>query len=515
MKRQLALALSAIGMVSATANADKKPARQEKPNIIFFLMDDMGYGEIGVQGQVKIETPNIDALAASGKILRQHYSGSPVSAPSRCVFMTGLHTGHAPIRGNDEDSQRGDVWSHKAMYENPALEGQKPMPEATPTLAALLQKAGYTTGCVGKWGLGAPGSVSDPNKLGFDFFYGYNCQRQAHTYYPTHLYRNNKREYLNNAVLQPGTKLAEGADPLDPRSYDQFQQKEYAPDKMFAATLEFIEQNKSKPFFLWWTTPLPHVSLQAPQDLIDYYVTKFGDEKPFAGDIYFPCRYPHATYAAMCTYIDRQIGQIIAKLKADGIYDNTLIIFTSDNGATFNGGTDSPWFDSNRPFKSERGWGKCSVHEGGIRVPAIVSWKGKIAPATQSSHICAFQDWMPTLAEFAGATVAGGRTDGISLVPELTSKGKQKKHKALYIEYPEAGGSIAVREGKWKLIVDNIRKSPNYMLFDLEADPREQQNLIEQNRKVAQRLLNFAATQHTAPENEAFAMGLPLPVEPK
>lgn len=500
----IGLALAPILISSAQAK------KVEKPNIVFLLMDDLGIGEIGINGQKLIETPNIDALAKSGKMLKQHYSGSPVSAPSRCVLLTGKHSGHSFVRGNDELSERGDVWSHKAMFANPGLEGQRPLPVDEITLSKSLQAAGYTTACVGKWGLGYPGSESEPNKAGFDFFYGYNCQRQSHTYFPTHLWRNSDREILNNSVLQPNTKLAKDADPNDPSSYDSFRQNDYAPDKMFAATLEFITANKNRPFFVWWTTPLPHVSLQAPQDLIDYYVEKFGDEKPFLGDgMYFPSRYPHATYAAMVTYIDRQVGEIVARLKAEEIYDNTIIVFTSDNGPTFNGGTDSPWFDSAQPYKSERGWGKCSLHEGGINVPAIVVWNNRIQAGSESRHLSSFQDWFPTLMEFAGGKTPK-EADGISMKKMLLDNVGQKEHKALYWEYPESGGSIAVREGSYKLLVQNIRKEPKYELFDLSIDPREQNNIYDQYPQVAARLKQFAAASHTAPINKVFDMGLPL-----
>lgn len=502
-----AVTLGLIPMITSATSPIK--AQAQKPNIIFLLMDDLGYGELGCQGQTKIETPNIDALAKAGKTFTQHYSGSPVSAPSRCVLMTGLHSGHSVIRGNDEQDARGDVWSHEAVLANPGLEGQRPMPASTITLAQQLKSAGYTTACIGKWGLGSPGSVSEPNAMGFDFFYGYNCQRQSHTYYPTHLYKNRERVLLNNKVKQPNTKLPADADPMDARNYDQYQQNDYAPDLMFAETLNFIGENKAKPFFLWWTTPMPHASLQAPQNLIDYYVKKFGDEKPFVGDLYFPARYPHATYAAMVTYIDTQVGAIVEKLKSDGIYDNTIIVFTSDNGPTFNGGTDSPWFDSARPYKSERGWGKCSVHEGGINVPTIVAWNGKVAPNTKSDHLSAFQDWMPTLLEISGAPVAK-KTDGISMVPTILDKGKQATHDALYWEYPESGGSIAVRQGPWKLIVKNIHKAPDYYLFNLSNDKREQNNLASANPEKVNQLKAIAAKSHTKSDNPAFQMPLPL-----
>lgn len=505
MKKLPIIALSFIPLLAA-AREPESP----QPNIIFLLMDDLGIGEVGFNGQRQIETPNIDALAKSGKIMTQHYSGSPVSAPSRCVLLTGKHTGHSAVRGNDEMAERGDVWSHQAVFDNPSLEGQRPMPATELTIAHILRKAGYTTACIGKWGLGAPGTQGDPNSSGFDFFYGYNCQRQAHTYYPTHLWRNSEREILDNTVLQPNTKLPSEADPRDPSSYAQFRQREYAPDKMFAATLEFIDKNRKNPFFIWWTTPLPHVSLQAPEELIEYYVKKFGDEAPFTGDgLYFPARYPHATYAAMVTYIDNQVGELVAKLKLDGLYENTVIIFTSDNGPTFNGGTDSPWFDSARPYKSERGWGKCSLHEGGINVPTFVVWNDRIVAGGSSNHLSGFQDWFATIADIASIRTAP-QNDGISMLPTLTGHGRQSTHEALYWEYPEAGGSIAVREGRYKLLVQNIRKEPTYELFDLSSDPREQNNIIAEHPDVAEHLMKIAHKSHTPPTNKSFSMGLPL-----
>ena len=351
---------------------------QQKPNIIYILADDLGYAELGCYGQQKIETPNIDRLAENGIRFTQHYSGSPVSAPSRAILLTGKHSGHAYIRGNDEMPERGDVWNHTAMLADSTLEGQRPLPAGTVTFPKLLQQAGYTTAMVGKWGLGYPGSEGTPNKMGFDFFYGYNCQRQAHTYYPPFLYRNENREYLQNKLLPPHTPLDKGADPMQLSSYDKYTQQQYSPDLMLTEIKSFVTENKNNPFLLRWTTPVPHVPLQAPQKWIDYYLKKFGDEKPYIGESgYFPTRYPRATYAAMISYFDEQIGELIAELKRQGIYDNTLIIFTSDNGPSFNGGADSPWFDSAHPFKSERGWGKTSLREGGIRVPMIAHGREK------------------------------------------------------------------------------------------------------------------------------------------
>lgn len=494
---------AALPIQSLLAKSDKQP------NIIYIIVDDLGYGELGCYGQEKIETPNIDKLAKSGMIFTNHYSGTAVSGPSRCILMTGQHSGHAYIRGNDEMGSRGDVWSHKAMLENSYLEGQMPLKANTQTIARQLQGAGYKTACVGKWGLGYPGSEGEPNKQGFDFFYGYNCQRQAHTYYPPFLYKNEKRVYLDNPLLPPGTKLDKGVDPRAPKSYDKYTLKQYSPDLMFDEVMGFVGENKENPFLLMWTTPIPHVALQAPQKWVDYYVNKFGDEEPYIGNKgYFPCRYPRATYAAMITYFDDQVGKLVEKLKQEGIYDNTIIMFTSDNGPTFNGGSDSPWFDSAKPFKSEVGWGKASIREGGIRVPFIVSWPSKVKAGTKNDHICAFWDMLPTMCEVAKADYNKSIVDGISIVPALLGK-KQKKHDYLYWEYPEGRGSLAIRMGKWKGFIPKIKDGNRTMeLYDLEKDPREQNNLADQYPKVVETLTAKMKEAHQDPENKRFDMGI-------
>ena len=251
-----------------------------------------------------------------------------------------------------------------------------------------------------------------------------------------------------------------------------------------------------------WTTPLPHVSLQAPERWVQHYVEKFGDEKPYTGQAgYLPCRYPHATYAAMISYFDEQIGQLIEKLKAEHLYENTLIVFTSDNGPTFNGGSDSPWFNSGGPFNSAYGWGKCFLHEGGIRVPAIITWPGKIKPGTQSDHICAFQDVMPTLAELAGITCPP--TDGISFLPTLLGKkGKQKEHTYLYWEYPDPRiGNKAIRMGEWKGIITDIRKGNTQMqLYNLETDIREEHDVAAQHPDIVKRFERLMKEARNGPD---------------
>lgn len=435
MKGKIFLPICCVALTQVACTGGTKKKQVTKPNIIYILADDLGLGDLGCYGQQKIETPNLDQLARNGMRFTNHYSGQAVSAPSRCVLLTGLHTGHAYIRGNDEVDSRGNVWSHEAMLADSSLEGQRPVPANTVMIPRKLKEGGYTTACIGKWGLGYPGSESTPNKMGFDFFYGYNCQRQAHTYYPPFLYRNECREYLNNKLLAPGTKLDPEADPKSEASA-KYTQAQFAPDLMFQEIQKFVDRSKDEPFALFWTNPMPHVPLQAPEKWVKYYVDKFGDEAPYTGNQgYFPCRYPHATYAAMISYWDEQIGQLIQQLKDLGIYENTIIIFTSDNGPTFNGGSDSPFFDSACPFKSEAGWGKASLREGGIRVPMIASWPGHIPEGTTSDLLCAFWDMMPTMCELAG--VAAPATDGISIVPTLLGEEQKQQHDYLYWEYPQ------------------------------------------------------------------------------
>ena len=322
-------ALSTMPALGQTASS--------RPNIVYILMDDLGFGDIGCYGQEKIETPHIDQLRQEGMRFTQHYTGSPVSAPARCVLMTGMHSGHAQIRYNNEMAYRGATNDHDSMFVHKELEGQYPLKANTMTIGRMMQNAGYTTGCFGKWGLGFPDSEGTPNKQGFNQFYGYNCQRQAHTYYPAFLYKNEERVYLKNKVINPHlARLGKDEDPYDPQNYKRFEQEEYANDLIFDELMSFVDENKQKPFFLMWTTPLPHVSLQAPERWVQHYVKKFGDEEPYTGKAgYGICRYPHATYAAMISYFDEQVGKLIQKLKAENLYDNTLIIFTSDNGPTF------------------------------------------------------------------------------------------------------------------------------------------------------------------------------------
>ena len=477
---------------------------KEQPNIIYILADDLGYGELGVFGQKIIETPNIDALAKNGMIFTDHYSGSPVCAPSRSVFITGQHTGHTPIRGNDEWGERGDTWNYQAMFDNPFLEGQRPIPDSTITIAEVLKSAGYATGMVGKWGLGAPTTEGLPNRQGFDFFYGYNCQRQAHTLYPMHLWRNEERHLLDNKNVAPHANLADGVDPNDPASYADFELNDYAPELMHREALKFMDENKDNPFFLYYASPLPHVPLQAPKKWVNYYKSKLGEEAPYTGKSYFPNQSPRATYAAMISYLDEQVGDLVNKLVEIDQYQNTLIIFTSDNGPTYTGGADTPFFDSAKPFKTEKGWAKGFVHEGGIRVPMIASWPGEIKYGSKSNHISAFQDMMPTFCDIVGEPIPSSN-DGISILPVLMGESGQMQHDYLYWEFPAYKGQQAVRMGKWKAIRREIFEGNMAIeLYDLETDISEQQDLAGSYPKIVEQIAEIMKTAHTPSYLERF-----------
>lgn len=467
------------------------------PNILFILADDLGYGDPGCYGQKIIETPNIDQLAREGMMFTQFYSGSPVCAPARCVLLTGQHTGHAFIRGNDEWGERGEVWDYAKAVQDPRLEGQRPIPDSVFTVAEMLQGKGYKTAIVGKWGLGAPGTEGVPNRQGFDFFFGYNCQRQAHTYYPKHLWKNEEKVWVDNELVVPGTKLEENADPDNPASYRKYELDQYAPELMLEEALSFIEDNKEQPFFLYFASPIPHVPLQAPKDYVEKYIRKVGPEAPYLGDQgYFPNRTPRATYAAMVNYLDSQIGELVNKMKELGLYENTIIFFTSDNGPTYNGGSDSPYFESGGPFESEQGWAKGFVHEGGIRVPLIVEWPGRIRSGTQSDRIGVFYDIFPTLCEVANEEIPE-HADGISLLPTLLGKSSSPEHDFLYWEFPENNGQQAVRMGKWKGIRENIDQGNlEIQLFDLENDLQEKHDVSTEYPDIVEQIRGIMKAQH-------------------
>ncbi len=508
------MSLLAVGTLffSCKDNPEKKEVtvKSTKPNIIYILADDLGYAELGAYGQEKIETPNIDALAKNGMLFTQHYSSAPVCAPARYMLMTGKHAGHAYVRSNSEWGERGDVWNYRAMAKDSVLEGQRPMPEGTVTIAARLKEAGYATGMIGKWGLGAPNTQSIPNEMGFDFFLGYNCQRQAHTYYPLFLYKNRNRLHLANDTVAPNTKLPKGADPTKPESYTDFTLNEYSPDIMFEGMTDFVEENKNHPFFMYWASPIPHVALQAPERWVDYYIKKFGEEEPYLGDRgYFPHKNPHAAYAAMVSYLDENIGKLVQQLKDLGIYENTLIVFTSDNGPTYNGGSDSEFFDSAKPFQGTRGRGKGFLYEGGIRVPMIASWPGKIKSGSTNDHVSAHYDMMATFADIAGYE-APENTDGISFLPTLLSHDNQQAHEFMYWEFPSSGGQVAIRMGDWKVLRRNLKskEKPTLELYNLKDDPTETTNFADAHPEIIKKAAEIFDRERESPELESFKIPL-------
>ena len=499
-----------IGCQTKKTTKQSETQTYQKPNIIYILADDLGYGDLGVYGQTKIETPNIDALAKEGMMFTQHYTAAPVCAPARASLLTGLHGGHASIRGNDEWEKRGDVWNYRAMINDSTLEGQRPMPENTVTMAQFLKEANYKTGIVGKWGLGAPQTQSIPTEMGFDYFFGYNCQRLAHTYTPVHLYENENRVYLNNDTIAPHEGLSKDSDEFSAAAYAKFTQPDYSPTLIFDKMMGFIEANKKGPFFMYWASPIPHVPLQAPQNWVDYYVDKFGDEEPYffksERGSYFPTRYPRATYAAMISYLDENVGKLLAYLKKEGLYDNTLIIFTSDNGPASDGGADPEWFNSGGVLQGQAGRGKGYTYEGGIRVPMIATWPSKIKAGSASHHISAFYDLVPTFNEIANIRT-NYKTDGISFYNALTNSGVQKQHEYLFWEFAGYNGQVAVRMDNWKMIWKNINNGNKAVeLYDLDKDIQEKNNIMEQHPEMLKKFHEILKKEHETPVNASFTI---------
>lgn len=446
-----------ILLITASQTVLSQNARL-RPNIIYIYADDLGYGEIGAYGQQKIKTPNLDRLARQGMKFTQHYSSAPVCAPARAMLLTGKHAGHSYIRGNYELGGFAD-----------SLEGgQMPLPEGTFTLPRMLQKAGYKTGMTGKWGLGMHNTTGSPLKQGFDFYYGYLDQKQAHNFYPTHLWENGIWDSLSNPLIDVHPKI--DSTKFHDKDFAKFVGTEYAPEKMTAKALDFIDANKKHPFFLYVPYTLPHVSLQAPGKYVNRYVGLFKEQPYYAQRGYVPSKYPLATYAAMITYLDEQVGIIMDQIHDLGLDDNTLIMFSSDNGATFNGGVEARFFNS---VDGLRGL-KMDVFEGGIRVPFIASWPGKIKAGSTSELVSVQYDLLATVAELTGQIVEN--TDGVSFLPELMGNSDaQQKREFIYFEYPEKGGQIAIRAGDWKGVKLNLIKNPSaqWMVFNLKSDRNE------------------------------------------
>jgi arylsulfatase A-like enzyme len=448
------VALVAVLLVGAVRADGPRP-----PNIVFFLCDDLGGGDVSALGSRDIRTPEIDALFARGTRLTRHWSGSAVCAPSRCVLMTGMHPGHAAVRSNAEVKP----------------EGQRPMPAGTVTLARLLRDAGYATGGFGKWGLGAPGSASDPHACGFDRFFGYNCQRQAHSYHPAYLWDDRQR-----IALDGGT---------------------YSADLIAGRQVEFLRANANRPFFLYVPTTVPHLALQVPADepSLPDYRTRFGEEQPYLGQRgYVPCERPLATYAAMITRMDREVGRIVRLLEELQIADNTIFVFSSDNGAAApgTGGIDTARLDSHRGLRDWKG----SPYEGGLRVPTVAVWPGRIPAGGSIDAPTGFEDWLPTLLDLAGLRdrIPPG-IDGVSLAATLCGTAAPPV-RVLYRELTERQWQTAV-DGRWKVVRRGRAKQqadePHATeLYDLGADPAELQDVAGEHSEIVGRMEAILDREH-------------------
>ena len=460
-------ARSATG-TNATAGEARNPAA--KPNFVFILADDLGYNELGCYGQKKIRTPNLDRLAAQGMRFTDHYSGSPVCAPSRCTLMTGYHTGHAHVRGN---------------LGRPRV-GQLPIPDETVTLAELLKREGYRTGAAGKWGLGGPGSSGLPNKQGVDFWFGYLDQWNAHSHYPEYMWRNQEKIILEKNL---GGKRVQ-----------------YSHDMFTEEALKFLRESAAHgPFFLYVPYAVPHVSLHVPEDSLAEYKGKW-PEKPYKGGHYSGHATPLAAYAAMITRMDRDVGRIVALLEELGVERDTLVVFTSDNGPTYTGGVDAAFFASAGPLRGLKG----SVYEGGIRVPMIARWPGRIKPGATSRLPCAFWDWLPTFMDLAGAADRTPKgIDGVSIAPTLLGRGTQKRREYLYWEHHSGRGMQAVRMGPWKGVRLNARAgaAAPVQLYNLDSDIGERKDLAAEQPEVVGKIA--AIMQEGRAESPYFTFGAP------
>lgn len=496
----ISFALAADADQPESTATDTRP-----PNIIFILADDLGYGDLGSFGQQKIRTPNLDTMAAQGMRLTNHYCGNAVCAPSRCVLMTGYHPGHAQVRDN-----RG-LASKKFVDGRPETEGQHPITADSVTIASHLKSRGYTCGGFGKWGLGGPGSTGEPLKQGFDRWFGYNCQSVAHNFYPTYLWDNDKTIAINNPPFSAHDTFRDDEDPNDPASYHRFRGEDYSADLIAQEALNFIRDNAQRPFFLYWPTTVPHVALQVPEDSLADYKGQFPDQPYKGGRGYIPHYKPHSAYAAMITRMDREIGRAMQLVQQLGLDENTIFVFSSDNGPLQGmlqglAGSDGEFFNSNGGLRD----GKGMLYEGGIRVPTIVRWKGQIASGTTSDRVSGFEDWLPTFSEIASAaTTATGIAipsdiDGISLLPTLLGQ-SQPPRESLYREFPGYGGQQSIRVGNWKAIRTGLHPRPKDRanpkpvkteLYNLQSDPAETTDVADQNPAIVEKLEAMMAKEH-------------------
>ena len=463
------------------------------------MCDDMGYGDLSCYGQQHFRTPNIDRLAAQGMRMTSAYAGSPVSAPSRACFMTGQHSGHTHVRGNKE------YWRERVQYgENTdyAVVGQEPYDTAHVILPEIFKAAGYHTGMFGKWAGGYEGSASTPDKRGVDEFYGYICQFQAHLYFPNFLNRYSRAlgdTGVVREVLEQNIQHAMYGEDYNNR-------RQYSADLIHQRALDWLrKQDKETPFFGIFTYTLPHAELRQPDDsLLQAFRGKLLPERSFKGDgpsRYNPTPEAHAQFAAMITRLDAQVGEIMALLEERGLAENTVLIFTSDNGPHEEGGADPDYFNHDGKFRGL----KRSTHEGGIRIPFILRWPGHVRAASVSDQPFAFYDLMPTFCDMADIhdwEQHPWDCDGISILPTLTGKGRQRQHDHLYWEFHETD-MLGVRQGDWKLVVQHGRCA----LYNLARDPHEDHDEAAKHPDIVRQLVQKIYEDHT--ENPLFPITLP------
>ena len=483
-------------------------AQGEKPNIIFILCDDMGWGDLACYGQQYISTPNIDRLASQGMQFMQAYAGSPVSAPSRASLMTGQHTGHCEIRGNKEYRSGSVTYGKSTDY---AVVGQHPLDTAHVVLPEIMKDYGYTTAQFGKWAGGYEGSISTPDKRGVDEFYGYICQFEAHSYYPNFLNKYSARDGDTGVIRELMRQNIEH----EFYGEDYYQRPQYSADIIHQKAMQWLDrQDGSQPFYGLFTYTIPHAELLQPEDsILTAYKTKFCDDKTFRGDNgswYHAVTNVHAQFAGMITRLDAYVGEIMAKIEEKGMADNTILIFSSDNGPHEEGGADPTFFNRDGVLRGM----KRSCHEGGIRIPFIVRWPGHVPAGVKNNHQIAFYDVMPTFADILGIHdyVAkyrnprlgeADRFDGISFLPTLTGDdASQTSHDYLYWEFNETD-QIGVRQGNWKLIV----KSGTCELYDLATDIHEDVNIADSYPEKVRELKALVKESHT--DSPHFKVTLP------
>lgn len=450
----------ALSLTSCTPGSEKNNDNPElKPNIIYIMADDMGYNDLGAYGQELIKTPNLDRMAAEGMMFTNHYAGTSVCAPSRSCLMTGQHNGHTYVRGNHEAEPYGQI----------------PLPEEVVTVAELLKEEGYVNGQIGKWGLGVENTSGDPQNQGFDYFYGYYCQVHAHNSFPEYLYENGQKVYLRNEVKYlPEDHWTRGLGGYATKKVD------FSNDFFHSKALEFIENYADTSFFLYLPVTIPHNNGEAP----DPYKFETPSLHPYTERAW---TLEERSYAAMITRLDSMVGDILNSLREKEIADNTLVIFTSDNGPEKN-----DIFNSNGILKGL----KRDLTEGGIKVPFIAWWPGNIEPGSTTGHMSAFWDFLPTACELAGREIPGF-TDGISYLPVLLGR-DQPQHDYLYWEFHERGGKQAVRKGNWKAVRRNVKEDPYspVLLFNLETDPSEETDVSREHPEIVKELAEIMEKEH-------------------